>query len=163
MDFLIPPPTSPPTLLQGWIGPSYYSLTWLTAIISYSLEFDVMVCLLEFRESRSRSHLHPSVQFSPEIQQELNKCPLFIPSRRCNPGGAEVGSIPPPASRGQAMTSFLAELAPREQESPGARRFEASMDPQAAGRGLGHLWFVTCPGPKTSPTTCEDGRPLKML
>lgn len=39
-----------------------------------------MVCLLEFRESRSRSRLHPSVQFSPEIQQELNKCRLFIPS-----------------------------------------------------------------------------------
>lgn len=51
----------------------------------------------------------------------------------------------------------------RRAGSPGARRFEASMDPQAAGRGLGHLWFVTCPGPKTSPTTCEDGRPMKML
>ena len=31
------------------------------------------------------------------------------------------------------MTSFLAELAPREQGNPGARRVEASMDPRGPG------------------------------
>lgn len=60
------------------------------------------------------------------------------------------------------MTSFLAELAPREQESQvrEALKYPWTRKPRA---GAWASVVRDLSWTKTSPTTCEDGRPLKML